>query len=111
MPKEVAFPSYKPPTAQSLALALESIEFHDTEYDIRWGYVLQALRHARRLGFPCGFRPDPKDPEWCVAFIELPTGQVSWHMPPHPNPWDGHTTEEKYARIRAYRQGVKEAKA
>lgn len=50
-------------------------------------------------------------PEWhnCV-FIELPTGQVSWHfhdreaelfahVREEPATWDGHTTEEKYERV------------
>jgi hypothetical protein len=50
-------------------------------------------------------------PEWhgCV-YIDLPTGQVSWHyhdsqahlfahLPPYKKPWDGHTTEQKYARL------------
>lgn len=51
------------------------------------------------------------DPEWhgCV-YIDLPTGQVSWHyhdsqaklfehLPPYTKDWDGHTTEVKYARL------------
>ncbi len=47
----------------------------------------------------------------CV-YIDLPTGQVSWHyhdsqaylfadLPPYTKPWDGHSTEEKYARVAA----------
>ncbi len=49
--------------------------------------------------------------EWhgCV-YIDLPTGQVSWHyhdshvylfqdLPPYTKPWDGHTTEQKYERL------------
>lgn len=53
------------------------------------------------------------DPEWhgCV-YIDLPTGQVSWHyhdshaelfahLPPYTKPWDGHDTAEKYARVMA----------
>lgn len=45
-----------------------------------------------------------------VVFIDLPTGQVSWHI--HDSelhlfrflkrsaaPWDGHDTEEKYRRL------------
>lgn len=52
------------------------------------------------------------DPEWhnCV-YIDLRGGQASWHihdsemylfkdLPPYTKEWDGHTTEEKYARIR-----------
>lgn len=44
------------------------------------------------------------------AYIDLPTGQASWHyhdsqaylfegLPEYLGIWDGHTTEEKYARI------------
>ena len=47
----------------------------------------------------------------CV-FIDLPTGQASWHfhdsqaylfdfLPERAVEWDGHTTEEKYARLAA----------
>lgn len=51
------------------------------------------------------------DPEWngCV-FIDTPQGQMSWHyherdaglfahVGPYNGEWDGHTTEEKYARL------------
>lgn len=57
---------------------------------------------------------DPSEPDWPVLFIELPTGQVSWHfaptdvdllegIPTSERPWDGHTTEEKYQRLQALR--------
>jgi hypothetical protein len=47
----------------------------------------------------------------CV-YIDLPTGQVSWHfhdshahlfadLPSYPKPWDGHDTDEKYRRLDA----------
>jgi hypothetical protein len=47
----------------------------------------------------------------CV-YIDLPTGQVSWHfhdsqahlfadLPPYPGIWDGHDTDEKYRRLAA----------
>ena len=52
------------------------------------------------------------DPEWhgCV-YIDLPTGQCSFHyhgsehelfadLPPYAGEWDGHSTAEKYRRIR-----------
>lgn len=48
-----------------------------------------------------------------LVFIILPEGQASWHV--HKDelkyfahlsllnlPWDGHTTEQKYKRMRAY---------
>lgn len=45
----------------------------------------------------------------CV-YIDTPVGQLSWHyhdseahlfsdLPPYSEPWDGHTTEQKYGRI------------
>lgn len=58
----------------------------------------------------------------CV-YIDLPTGQASWHfhdshaylfdgLPQYQGKWDGHTTEEKYARVTALYaapQGVRDA--
>lgn len=54
------------------------------------------------------------DADWLnVVFIDLPTGQVSWHialtdlrlfdhLPRNAGrKWDGHTTPEKYARLDA----------
>ena len=51
------------------------------------------------------------DEAWhgCV-YIDFPWGQASWHyhvvdewmfehLPPYTKPWDGHTTEAKYAAI------------
>lgn len=57
---------------------------------------------------------DPNEPEWAVVTIEVATGQLTWHVAPDDMPlfshvqrttricrgWDGHTTEEKYERIR-----------
>lgn len=45
-----------------------------------------------------------------IVFIDLPAGQVSWHMhdselhkfaflPVYGGVWDGHDTEEKYRRV------------
>jgi len=69
------------------------------EYGVRYQLVYQALAKALEMGFEAGVRLDPAEPEWPVVFIELPNGQVSWHMPQHVKPWDGHTTEEKYRRV------------
>lgn len=52
----------------------------------------------------------------CV-YIDLPTGQVSWHfhdsqaylfdgLPPYAGKWDGHDTPEKYRRLAAIPQAV-----
>lgn len=73
--------------------------------------------------FPSSLERHPaEDTTWeddwrWVVFIDLPTGQASWHI--HDSEvslfahvpwlqgrvWDGHTTEEKYARIRAFLGG------
>ena len=58
------------------------------------------------------------DPCWhhCV-YIDLPTGQASWHfhdrdtdlfinLPPYDGEWDGHTTKEKYSRLAALKYDV-----
>lgn len=69
--------------------------------------------------FPASLGRHPQEEPWeddwrWIVFIDLPTGQVSWHMhdselpwfahllPPNEPPerkWDGHTTEEKYERL------------
>jgi hypothetical protein len=74
----------------------------DQDYPRREVLVLKAMLMARHLGYPAGYRIDPQEPDWPVAFIELPTGQVSWHMPAFPVAWDGHTTDEKWARIETF---------
>jgi hypothetical protein len=57
---------------------------------------------ARHCGYPAGVRFDRDAPEWPVVYIELPTGQVSWHVPQHPLKWDGHTVDQKYERTHLY---------
>ena len=84
--------------AALLELAVES----DTIYELRRQYVYNALGAALMLGYEAGVRIDPEAPDWPVAYIELPQGQVSWHMPEHINAWDGHSTEVKFARIVAH---------
>jgi hypothetical protein len=85
-----------------LAMLLDQIEANDTKYQARYGLVLAAVARAHADGLAAGFRIDSSEPEWPVAYIELPTGQVSWHLPQHPNTWDGHDTAEKYRRCRAF---------
>ena len=68
----------------------------------------------------CLTRHQPEDDDWendwrWVVIIELPTGQVSWHihdselpwfehLPKDLYKWDGHSTQEKYERIGRMRQ-------
>lgn len=85
-----------------LATILAEIGANDTNYEVRYGLVLRAMAAAAALGYRVGIAVDHAEPEWPVVYIELPTGQVSWHMPAHTEAFDGHTTAEKYQRCRAY---------
>jgi hypothetical protein len=80
------------------------IELADKQgnHDRRNPLVLMAVGSAVFFGYAAGFRIDPLEPDWPVAYIELPTGQVSWHLPQHTIPWDRHDTATKYARVGAY---------
>lgn len=66
---------------------------------------------------------DASAPDWPVLFVKLPTGQVSWHISPDDRDlfdhvrrtvagmpdapaWDGHDTEEKYARLDAHTRAL-----
>jgi hypothetical protein len=76
-------------------------------YEIRNQLIAVSVATAMYLGYQAGFGYDDKaDPQLegrrIVAYIELPTGQVSWHLPEHPIPFDGHDTPTKYARAQAY---------
>lgn len=74
--------------------------------------ALLALHYPARIAFS-----DPNTPTWPVLTLETPHGQMAWHI--HPGElglfghvrraddklaaaaYDGHSTEEKHARIRA----------
>jgi len=74
----------------------------DQRYLVRNGLIYNALSVATRYGYPCGFAIDPAEPDWPVAYIDLPNGQVSWYLPAYPGQWDGHDAIAKSTRIRAY---------
>lgn len=90
-----------------MAALLEEIRQHDTDYETRYGLVMGAMYFATRLGWPAGYAIDPTAELGfqVVAYIEAPTGQLSWHMPEHVIPWDGHTTEQKYERVQEWIAG------
>lgn len=89
-----------------LAHLLGQIDEHDTDYPEREQLVYRAIHVAQMAGYAVGFRRDPTEPEWPVAYIRLPEGQVSWHMPQFPDEWDGHDVFEKYQRIARFRRRV-----
>jgi hypothetical protein len=76
--------------------------------------VIALARLAMAQGHRAGFGVDPAEPDWPVLYIDLPSGQVSWHltaddraMAPdigaYEGTWDGHDTAEKYRRLDALR--------
>ena len=92
----------------SLCTHLQEVKALDAigDYDARQAAVLRVLAVASMLGYKVGFDFDDKWPDFpYVAMVDLPTGQVSWHMRPFGDAFDGHTTEEKYGRIDAYLRG------
>jgi hypothetical protein len=93
----------------SLARLFDHIERMDKEQDYteRNKSVLLAMSFAALLEYPVGIRADDfAGPEWPVVVIQLPTGQVSWHLPEFKDPWDGHDTPTKYERIHAWKEQI-----
>jgi hypothetical protein len=63
------------------------------------------VKMAMKLGYSVGIK---EDPEWPVLYVDLPSGQVSWHIPrneivcsfpKYQGKWDGHRVEEKRDRM------------
>lgn len=70
------------------------------DYGKRNAAVWTAAGYAAAAGLAVGMDFDPHDPVHpVVLYVELPTGQVSWHLPAHSRPYDGHSTAEKYERL------------
>lgn len=66
---------------------------------------------AQSLHMPVGQGIDPAQPAWPLIYVDLPTGQLSWHIPQHelvvelvryPAAWDGHSPEERQQRILSF---------
>lgn len=100
----------------------------DTAYRERNAVVAALARAAIALGRSAWLgEHDPSDEAWekdwrGIVFVDLPTGQVSWHIHDSERPlfeflsvpslvalkgvrstYDGHTTPEKYERLRWWR--------
>lgn len=104
---------------QFLAQSLAAIQHYDTLaaqelddgvraelYLERNALVYRCLHLATWLHLPAGIKLDPAEPHWPVAYLELPQGQVSWHLEEYHGSWDGHSTSEKYQRVQAYSLGA-----
>lgn len=88
--------------SSALKVVLEDIIRYDKDYKKRYSLVLEAMYLADKIGLETGYRIDPNEPEWPVAYIQLGTKQVSWHMPQFPYEYDNHTTEEKIAWMKEW---------
>ncbi|WP_053065308.1 hypothetical protein [Micromonospora sp. RV43] len=75
-------------------------------YAERNALIWTALALAHEAGIPAGVGHDSTDPRPVVVYLELPTGQVSWHLPAHLTGWDGHSTAAKYARVAAFAEAI-----
>lgn len=85
----------------------------ETERDGAYRERAQLVAHLAAL-HPSHIGPtDPTCPDWAVVIVETPAGQMSWHIAPRDmdlfrhvptttdeRAWDGHTTDEKYERLR-----------
>jgi hypothetical protein len=93
----------------------------DDAYTERNRVVAVMMRMAIAMGWRAGIgvhedKPgEDWDPEWrTIVCVDTPEGQASWHvhdtdaylfsdLPKYEGKWDGHTTEEKYARLQILR--------
>lgn len=97
----------------------ELIEQKDNAYKERNLCVALIAAYAQWFEHTVGIKKhegeDWEDGWRNVLFIDLPTGQVSWHlhdseMPNFPGigayqgTYDGHSTEEKYERVKKFIQ-------
>lgn len=88
----------------------------DDAYLERTKVVAALAKFAQNMNCKVGIgRTDIPDwsPDWHnIIYINLPTGQISWHyndayadlfkdFPPYEGEWDGHDTDEKYRRLEA----------
>lgn len=110
---------------------MESAFFHTCVYAFERGLTEQANDHAEAMnsvyreraqcvaliasmaltmGHKAGVVWDTFANAWHIVYVDLPTGQVSWHfseadaglfahLPTYDGVWDGHSTEEKYMRV------------
>lgn len=69
---------------------------------------------ALQQGYTVGLRIDPDEPDWPVLMIDLPTGQIGYHLPKdeiigewpeYEKEWDGHSLVEKRERIGRFIDG------
>jgi hypothetical protein len=73
-------------------------------------FVVRLRGAGGAVGLEVGVLEDPGEPDWPVLLVDTPKGQVSWHLTRkeadaagfgrYDGAWDGHSTGEKYDRLR-----------
>lgn len=96
---------------------LKAIEAAETFgfYDERQRHIFLAMNLASHLGYQNGIRPTGLKegdrnyamiiPHWAgdsVAYIELPTGEISYFLNKPTRAYDGYTRDTKLERIKDY---------
>ena len=73
--------------------------------------VMAMAKLAIQQCYTVGVTYDPDLPDWPVLTIDLPNGQVGWHIPKnelvgqwpeYEKQWDGHDLQEKRERLTYY---------
>lgn len=97
----------------NLITEVDQFKSTDPYYD-RNQLVIAFMLLCNKLGYNVGIKE--YDSEWPIIFIDLPTGQISYHVPkefvdefsieiPEYNyEWDGHTLEEKRLNLYTFIQ-------
>lgn len=118
---DIDFSSVDDDAVEAMGRALRRLRERDDAYRERDQCVAQIAAMAVKLGYPAWISQhdaadESWDPAWrSIVFVELPTGQVSWHIhvselhlfsfiacSQPSREWDGHSTEEKYERLLEY---------
>lgn len=74
------------------------------------------LKQLYETGFEVGwYEEDSTEDDWVVIYAELPTGQISYHIPREDlddwipekeNCYDGHSNEEKRERLEQFYERI-----
>ncbi len=106
-----------PSMAWAIRDATRSAKMHEILVELSSVYrernhcVALIARMAQHMGLRAAIYEALDEPGWFLVFINLPTGQVSWHIPESdldlfteiqvvPTLWDRHDTVLKYQRVR-----------
>ena len=101
----------EPDEADMTRLAIEQRDEARAERDKAYRERAALVAYLSAV-YPSVMLTDSADPDWPIVFVSTPSGQMSWHIaatdtdlfqhvPATTCPtWDGHTTDEKYQRLR-----------